>query len=172
MIVVSVLVTLSFGADPTWTTPAKVHVSAFAVNDYSNYPPESATNLSRSIITKDTFVSSLFSELNNQYPAINTYKPYDYNDSDVTVINFKGAQTYHSEFVFFMGHGNQQLIALYDLPMRVSEGCSGDDCIVENYGKVYGGDTKWVIFNSCLVLNVNKSNMLSSPFEFGKCRFV
>ena len=52
---------------------------------------------------------------------------------------------------------------MYDLPMKVYEGCRGDTCLVENYGKVYGGDTRWVIFNACLTLNVNKSNMLSEP---------
>ena len=38
----------SFAANPTWTTPNKVGVSAFAVNDYSNYSPPA--NLYRTIL--------------------------------------------------------------------------------------------------------------------------
>lgn len=38
----------SFAANPTWTTPNKVGVSAFAVNDYSNYSPP--VNLYRTIL--------------------------------------------------------------------------------------------------------------------------
>jgi hypothetical protein len=34
-----------------------------------------------------------------------------------------------------------------------------------NWGKVYGGDTRWVIFDACEVLNVNKDNMLHLPLS-------
>lgn len=42
------LVACSFATNPTWTTPNKVGVSAFAVNDYSNYSPP--VNLYRTIL--------------------------------------------------------------------------------------------------------------------------
>lgn len=44
----TVIVACSFAANPTWTTPNKVGVSAFAVNDYSNYSPP--VNLYRTIL--------------------------------------------------------------------------------------------------------------------------
>lgn len=163
ILIVCVFLACACAATPTWTTPTKVHVSAFAVNDYSNYSPSVAPSLSRSVITKDTFIASLFSELNDYYPGLSRCTPYNYNDSNVTVCSYKGALTYHSEFVFFAGHGHQQRIVMHDLPMKVYEGCAGDTCSALNYGKVYGGNTRWVIFNSCLTLNVNKSNMLSYP---------
>lgn len=148
--------------NPAWSTPSKVGVSAFAVNDYSNYYPD-VSSLTRSILHKDAFLDSLFSSLNVHYPSITKYVAYNYENSSATVSNYKGAQLYHSEFVFFSGHGNQQKIGLYDYPMTVSEGCAGDTCNVTNYGKVYGGDIRWVIFDACLVLNVNQDNMLHLP---------
>lgn len=150
--------------NPAWSTPSKVGVSAFAVNDYSQYPP-GTSSLSRSILHKDTFIDTLFSALNVHYPSITKYVAYNYENSTATVSNYKGAQLYHSEFVFFSGHGNQQKIGLYDYPMTVSEGCAGDTCNVTNYGKVYGGDIRWVIFDACLVLNVNQDNMLHLPLS-------
>ena len=63
LIISCAFVVCLYATQPIWTRPSKVHVSAFAVNDYSNYPPAVASSLSRSIITKNTFVASLFSEL-------------------------------------------------------------------------------------------------------------
>ena len=153
----------SFAANPTWTTPNKVGVSAFAVSDYSNYSP--SANLHRTILHKNTFIDSLFAELTENYPGKTKYVAYNYEDTAATFSNYKGAFTYHSEFLFFSGHGDQQKIFLYDHPITISKGCVGDTCYIYNYGKVYGGDTRWIIFDACLVLNVNKANMLHLPLS-------
>ena len=158
----TVIVACSFAANPTWTTPNKVGVSAFAVNDYS-HSSVSLGSLDRAILHKNTFIDSLFSELTENYPGKTKYVAYNYEDTAATFSNYKSAFTYHSEFLFFSGHGNQQEIYLYDHPITISKGCVGDTCYTYHYGKVYGGDTRWIIFDACLVLNVNKDDMLHLP---------
>ncbi len=159
------IVACSFATGPTWTAPNKVGVSAFAVNDYSNHLPDTLRTLHRTIFHKNTFIDSLFAELTENYPGKTKYVAYNYEDSSATFSNYKGAYTYHSEFLFFSGHGDQQEICLYDHSMTVSKGCVGDTCYIYHYGKVYGGDTRWVIFDACLVLNVNKYNMRHLPLS-------
>ena len=74
----------SFATNPTWTTPSKVHVSAFAVNDYSHHLPNSLNPLHRTILHKNVFIDSLFAELDEHYPGKSKYVPYDYEDSSAT----------------------------------------------------------------------------------------
>lgn len=155
----------SFATNPMWTTPSKVHVSAFAVNDYSYYLPNTLRSLQRTIHHKNFFIDSLFAELDEHYPGKSKYVPYDYEDSSATFLNYKSAFTYNTEFVFFSGHGDQQKIFLYDHPITISKGCVGDSCYMYDWGKVYGGDTRWVIFDACEVLNVNKGGMLHLPLS-------
>lgn len=157
------IVACSFATNPTWNTPNKVGVSAYAVNNYVNYVL--LDDLERAIYHKNTFIDSLFAELTEHYPGKTKYVAYNYEDTAATFSNYKGAFTYHSEILFFSGHGNQQKIYLYDHPITISKGCVGDTCYIYNYGKVYGGDTRWVIFDACLVLNVNKYNMRHLPLS-------
>lgn len=103
----------SFATNPTWTTPSKVHVSAFAVNDYSYYLPNTLRSLQRTIHHKNFFIDSLFAEVSVHYPGKSTYVPYDYEDTSATFLNYKSAFTYNTEFVFFSGHGGPQKICLY-----------------------------------------------------------
>ena len=77
----------SFATNPTWTTPSKVHVSAFAINDYS-HNPDSLRSLHRTILHKNFFIDSLFAELSEHYPGKSTYVPYDYEDSSATFLNY------------------------------------------------------------------------------------
>ncbi|MDY6329946.1 MAG: hypothetical protein SPL52_00420 [Fibrobacter sp.] len=164
ILLLCVLASISLATTPAWTTPSKVGVSAFAVNDYTNYYV-SLNSLSRCIYHKNTFIDSLFAELTENYPGKTKYVAYNYEDSLASFVNYKSAFTYHSEFLFFSGHGNQQTICLSDHPMTVSEGCVGDNCYMYAWGKVYGGDTRWVIFDACLVLNVNKYNKKHLPIS-------
>jgi len=76
----------SFATNPTWTTPSKVHVSAFAVNDYSHY--SSDASLQRTILHKNFFIDSLFAELDVHYPGKSKYVSYDYEDSSATFLNY------------------------------------------------------------------------------------
>ena len=77
----------SFATNPTWTTPSKVHVSAFVINDYS-HNPDSLRSLHRTILHKNFFIDSLFAELSEHYPGKSTYVPYDYEDSSATFLNY------------------------------------------------------------------------------------
>ena len=62
---------VAFAASPTWTTPSKVTVAAFAVDDYSEYyKTELRTrSLKRSIYHRDMFVDSLFAKVKRKYPG-------------------------------------------------------------------------------------------------------
>lgn len=147
---------------PIWTTPSKVAVMAYAVNDYSQYYSHNASTLHRSVFHKDAFVDSLFSALNVLYP--NMYKvATHYEDSSATRDNFRNVLSYFVEIVFFSGHGNQQLLALYDFPVNVSSGCGSPTCPDVQYGKIYNGATRWAFFDACLVLNVNQYDKRHLP---------
>jgi hypothetical protein len=159
-----------FAGMPEWRLPPKVVVSTFAVNDYSNneYFRQMLLSHGRDVHEKDlqainskqVFVNSLFASLSRKYPSLYRLHVYDRTDDSAKVADYKELLLYRSEFVYFAGHGSQQKIYLYDLPMTVSAGCAGDGCSIYNYGKVYGEDTRWVIFDACEVLNVNKDGML------------
>ena len=157
----------AFAANPTWTTPPKVHVAAFSVNDYSHYYQANLRkkSLQRSFFHKEMFIDSLFSRVARKYPEKDFRTTYNYRDEDASMDHYGSAQLYHSEFVFFSGHGNQQKICLYDYPIITYSGCGRDVCPNDSVGKVYGGNTRWVIYDACLVLNVNKSDRLGSPLN-------
>ncbi len=54
---------------------------------------------------------------------------------------------------FFAGHGNQQKLFFYDQSFEFDN------------TKRFGEFTRWVIFDACLVLNVNKRNYMSESFS-------
>ena len=151
----------SFADSPSWTTPSKVNVMAFAVNDYSHYY-HNLSSLQRSVLHKNAFVDSLFSALDVFYPSLPKYAAHR-EDSSATRDAYRNPLTYFVEFVFFSGHGNQQRLSLYDYPVNVSSGCGSPTCLDDQYGKIYNGATRWAIFDACLVLNVNQSDKLSWP---------
>jgi hypothetical protein len=151
-----------FAGEPAWTSPRKVHVSAFAVDYYYN---EWADSLPKSVAHKNAFISYLFSALERKYPQKNKYVPYNFDNEQATVNSYIAAQLYHSEFVFFAGHGNQQAIALYDNIVNLNDGCGYDVCPPNGYGKVYGGDIRWVVLSACLTLNVNQTDKLAYPLS-------
>lgn len=154
---------------PTWTTPSSANVMAFAVNDYSHYC-DSVPPLHRSVYHKNAFVDSLFSALDTWYPSISKVATHR-NDSAATRDNYRNSLTYFTQFVFFSGHGNQQLLALYDFPVKVSSGCGFPTCPDTQYGKIYNGATRWAIFDACLVLNVNQTDKLHLPLTVGTVDF-
>jgi hypothetical protein len=154
--------TYSLADSPTWTTPSSANVMAFAVNDYSHYYDHSLPSLMRSAFHKDAFIDSLFSALDLWYPGMTKNATY-YGDSVATRDNYRNSLTYFTQFVFFSGHGTPQLIYLYDYPVNVSSGCGTPTCLDDQYGKIYNGATRWVIFDACLVLNVNQSDKLHLP---------
>ena len=156
---------LVFAANPTWTTPQKVAVAAFAVDDYSHYYKRGLKSLKRSIHHRDMFIETLFSRVNQKYPGKRTFTTYRRWNAKASKKDYGEAVLYHSEFVFFSGHGSQQKICLYDYPICVSAGCGRDICPNDGGGKVYGGDTRWVILDACLTLNVNKDDRLEYPLS-------
>lgn len=150
-----------FAVNPTWTTPSKVAVAAFAVDSYSHvYYPRSLGDLKRSKIHKRVFIETLFSRVRAKYPGKRAFTTYNRSDLNATKEDYGEALLYRSEFVFFSGHGNQQKICLRDYPINVSGGCGRDVCPLDEGGKFYGGETRWVIFDACLTLNINKEGRL------------
>ena len=130
---------LALEYEPTWrwaeNAPIyRLHISAYAVDDYSHFTGGSASNLSNRVRTKNAFIQYIEESANRAYPNMPTpIHDYMYNNSSATKANFKNAQLYHSNIVFFAGHGAQQTLAFYDQPMAVSQ-------------KPYGGDIKWVFY--------------------------
>lgn len=121
------------------------------MDDYSHFTGGSASNLSNRVRTKNAFIQYIEESANRAYPNMPTpIHDYMYNNSGATKANFKNAQLYHSNIVFFAGHGAQQTLAFYDQPMAVSQ-------------KPYGGDIKWVFYDACEVLNINKDGQLNVP---------
>ena len=160
------LAVTAFAASPTWTTPSKVAVAAFSVDDYIHvYYGYGLKDLQRTREHKEVFVDSLFSRVNRKYPGKRTFKTYNRHDYGSTMDEYRKAVLYRSEIVFFSGHGDQQRICLQDYPINISEGCGSDVCAPDEYGKIYSGDVRWVIFDACLVLNINKSNKLEYPLS-------
>ena len=147
---------LALEYEPTWrwaeNAPIpRLHISAYAVDDYSHFTGGSATTLSNRVRTKNAFIQYIEESANRAYPNMPTpIHGYMYNNSGATKANFKGAQLYHSNIVFFAGHGAQQTLAFYDQPMAVSQ-------------KPYGGDIKWVFYDACEVLNINQDDKLEVP---------
>ena len=154
-----------------WTTPPKVKVTSFAIKEYGNYRlkhsinPLDMENLPLSHTHEQTFVSELFSALDKKYPGKKKYKDTYASGYETKAIakNFRNAVLYHSEFVFFSGHGDQQELCFYDYSVNLQDRCWKDVCTEDDYGKVYGGETRWVILDACLALNVNKSNKINLP---------
>ncbi len=154
---------ITFAASPTWETPKQVRVASFAVNEYSHAYYGNIKNLNRSDRHERMFIETLFSRVKQKYPNKKTYSTYrDFNIS-AKKDQYGTAVLYQSEFVFFSGHGKPQQICLYDYPMNISSGCGSDVCPNDQCGKVYGGETRWVIFDACLTLNVNKDGKLEKP---------
>ena len=150
-----------FAVNPTWTTPSKVAVAAFAVEKYKHvYYPYNLKDLNRSRRHKTMFIETLFSRVRAKYPGKRVFTTYNLSDIDATKEAYGEALLYRSEFVFFSGHGDQQKICLCDYPINVSGGCGRDVCPLDEGGKFYGGETRWVIFDACLTLNINKEGRL------------
>lgn len=162
-----------YAASPTWTTPSKVAVAAFAVDEYSKYYKTGlrTKSLKRSIYHRDMFIDSLFAKVGRKYPGKRAFTTYKLWNSEARKEDYGEALLYRSEFVFFSGHGDQQKICLYDYPINISRGCGRDVCPNDEGGKVYGGDIRWVILDACLTLNVNKSDKLEYPLTVGTVDF-
>lgn len=152
-----------FAVNPAWTTPPEVSVAAFAVENYKHYYSHNLEDLSRSRLHRSKFIDSLFAKVNRKYPGKRTSTTYNRTDASAKMSDYRDAVLYRSQFVFFSGHGGQQRICLYDYPINISGGCGLDSCANTESGKRYGGDIRWVIFDACLTLNVNKSDKLSYP---------
>lgn len=127
-----------------WYPITMLKISSAAINDYSRL---GAPNLKRSIFAKNAFVKYMTDSYKKRYPDYQVIQPYVFENSNATVANYSGAQLYHSNIVFFSGHGDQHALAFYDQGANVGY-------------KAYGGDIKWVFIDACNVLNVNKSDKM------------
>ncbi len=132
--------------------PSKFSISAYAVNDYSASLGKNS-NLPRSIYHKNKFISAMIKKINGKYPKISTSVLYNRENSAATRAAFLTDKTNLTEFVFFAGHGNQQKLFFYDQSLELDN------------TKMFGEFTRWVIFDACLVLNVNKRNYISESFS-------
>ena len=180
---------------PVWGTPPKVKVSTFTVENYQKYRTNHGINsnklknLTRSEEHKDRFVKQLFTSIKNKYPSVKTsLDPKSKNDKTAIAEDFRNADFKQSQIVYFAGHGNQQELLLYDYSVKLRARCCcdrGDEacfeatglngsaicpnnqyvCLDDEYGRVFGGETRWVILDACLTLNVNKSNALNKPLS-------
>lgn len=143
---------LGFFSFSIGATPSNVRFSAYAVEDYSNYT--GTKNLARSISHKNKFLNKLIVAIQKKYPNVSTEILYNRENSQATSSAFKLDKTDSTEIVFFAGHGNQQSLAFYDKSLSLDKG-----------NKTFGKKTRWVFFDACLVLNVNKSGHLSEAMS-------
>lgn len=127
-----------------WGLPYTIDISTYAVNDYSHYT-NGTSNLSRSIRHKSRFVSQMMSSINSRYPNISVNHVIDRTDSTATTFNFVNDANHNSEIVFFSGHGNVGLVALYDG--------------ITNLGtsKKFESFNRWVFLDACLVLDTTEA---------------
>ncbi len=132
----------------TLSPPPQIFISAYAIEDYSNHP--TASDLGWSIGHKNKFVNKMTDAISSKYPSIPVVVKYDRENSTATTSNFLKDNTNNTEFVLFVGHGNQQYLSFYNSSLFLNKGI-----------KKFGGNTYWVIFDACLVLNVNKASHLS-----------
>ncbi|MDR0516005.1 MAG: DUF6345 domain-containing protein [Fibromonadaceae bacterium] len=123
-----------------WGLPSYVDISAYAVNDYSQYG-SGTSNLNRTILHKNRFIEQIQGKLKAKYPNISSAVKYNRENSAATKSNFLNDYTNIGEFVFFSGHGNRALLAFYDKTVSSTS------------GKSFGGYTRWAMFDACLVLD-------------------
>ena len=116
-----------------WYPITMLKISSAAIDDYSHLP--GATNLTTSIEARDAFVTYMTQSYNRRYPSYQVIQPYVFTNYTAKADSFKSAQLYHSNIVFFAGHGNQQALAFYD---RIAD---------VDY-KAFGGDIKWVFLDA------------------------
>ncbi len=148
-------ISLSHSGVTIWGRVPHVYVATYAVNDYSKYKAKyghATRSLSLSVENKNVFVNNLFKFAKLRYPSIKTAHGYDRTDASVTEYNYRNDFISRSDFMFFSGHGNQQMLALYDEKFDISK-------------RPLGGSTLWAFFDACLVLNVNKTAFLSQPLS-------
>ena len=134
----------------TLGAPQSISFSTYAINDYSHFE-STLGSLKRSIAHKNRFVEKMTDEIIDKYPSTSISKNHNRENSAATASRFLSDNTDQSDFVFFAGHGNQQILAFYDYALSFANG-----------NKKFGGNTKWVIIDACLFLNANKTNQLSS----------
>ena len=195
LIIAFLAVELFAASAPVWGTPPKVKVSTYTVEYYQKYRTNHRINsnklkdLIRSDEHKNAFVEQLFTSIKNKYPSVKTsLDPKSKSDAGATAEVFRNADFKQSQIVYFAGHGNQQELLLYDYSVKLRARCCCDRgdvacfeatglngsaicpnnqyvCPDDEYGRVFGGETRWVILDACLTLNVNKSNELSKPLS-------
>jgi len=184
VLILLAIVDLYAASGPVWTTPSKVKVSSFVVEKYGTYRTnhnisvkKELPDLDRSYSHEEAFVGSLFSALDKKYPNKKKYRDTQVSSTGLAMNgnaiakNYRDATLYHSEFVFFSGHGDQQELLFYDYSVNLHDGCRKNVCTQDDYGKVYGGETRWVILDACLTLNVNKSNRINLPLTIENIDF-
>lgn len=140
---------LSWGGIPL-RQPQKVWFSLYAIEDYSHREVK-LDNLPRSIAHKNRFYNELRDAILKKYPNTDIKIRHNRENSSATVNNFLKDDLSQSEFVFFSGHGNQMQLSFYDKSLKFDVGT-----------KSFTQDTKWVIIDACLFLNINK-NLSDDP---------
>ena len=195
LIIVFLAVDLFAASAPVWGTPPRVKVTTFAVDNYQVYrdkhhiAEDNLVSLNRSSFHERMFVDTLFKLIKNKYPNVKTSKdPKSKWGEAATAEAFRDADFKQSQIVFFAGHGDQQELLLHDYSVKLRARCCcnrGDaacfaasglnssaicpnnkySCPNDEYGKVFGGETRWVILDACLTLNVNKSGYLDKPLS-------
>lgn len=140
--------------EPSWRRAdmypiTTLKISSFAIKDYSKLRGKNKTpvDLAPAVDIKNGFFSYMEESYKKRYPKYVAKKYNDWDNADATADRFQGTPLYHSNIVFFAGHGAQQTLPFYERRIEVGE-------------KAFGGDIKWVFLDACEVLNVNKDGKL------------
>jgi len=142
--VTTLLLVINSFAIIRYGVPSQIHISAYAINDYSTFPG-GATNLNRTILHKNMFINQIQVRLAAKYPSVDFYITHNRENSSATVYNFLNDDAGH--IIFFSGHGTNNSIALRN-------------GLINSYsGKKFDGWTRWVYFDACLTLNANLSQV-------------
>lgn len=141
--------------EPTWRRAdnyplPNLKISTAAVKDYSKLrgSGKTPTDLPDAEKMSDAFYNYMKTSFQKRYPKKEVIRPYNLRGATATTKDYRGSQLYHSNVIYFNGHGNQQTLSFSDERMLIGE-------------KAYGGDIKWVFIDACNVLNVNKAGQLN-----------
>lgn len=128
--------------------PPNFSIITFAINEYDIDPYLQRTwqsDVPYAIKTANTLVNSFKSNLKNNYANV-SFASKEYKDAAVTKSRFI-SETNNYNFVFYNGHGRENRITMWPYDERVL-----------NTDKAFGGNTYWVMLNSCKVFKNGESS--------------
>jgi len=132
--------------------PTNIKLATYAIGKYNH---RGLVDIPRSTIEKNRFVNSITRAIQSKYPNTSIKHVVDRENEMATSSSFQNEDFIEqADFVFFEGHGSQQRLVFSDAELPLTP-----DKIQ------FGGNTKWVILEACLVLNVNRRDSISGTIE-------